>query len=133
MQFFLFFHLKWERTDEISFAEEVNRVESGGDTLDRPVACTVVLISGVFDLMGEGIGHLAALEGEDVLFGLAQQVAVRVNDTDIEVFETGGTGDVLGDGVVKLQFADMTGHAGLLVVFVEGSEHAGGHFEHRGA
>ena len=116
--FYLLFYLKWERTDEISVAEEVNRVKSCYDILHRPVASTVVLVSRVFDLAGEGIRHLAALEGEDVLLGLAQQVAVRVDDTDIQVFETGCTGDVFRNGVVKLQFADVTAYVCLLVLLV---------------
>ena len=119
LQFYLLFYLKWERTDEISVAEEVNCVKSRYDILHRPVASTVVLVSRVFDLAGEGIRHLAALEGKDMFFGLAQQVAVRVDDTDVQVFETGCTGDVFRNGVVKLQFADVTRHACLLVVLVE--------------
>ena len=68
--FYLLFYLKWERTDEISVAEEVNCVKSCYDILHRPVASTVILVSRVFNLAGEGIRHLAALKRKDMFFTL---------------------------------------------------------------
>ena len=107
LQIFLFFQLERERTDEISLAEEVNRVESRHHLIHRAVARTVEHFAGIFDLLFDGVGDLVALEGEHMRFALFQQVACGINDACVEVLDARRAGNILRNGEIELQFADM--------------------------
>ena len=133
LQIWLLFQLEREGTDEVSVAEKVDGVESVYRCFQGLIAYSVIRFAGIFDLLGEGIGDLSALEGKEMRFVFADEVTVRIDDAYVEVFESRRAGDIFGDGVVKLQFAHMAHHAGFAVVLIEHRERAGGNLHHRGA
>ena len=129
----LFFQLEGEGTDEVAVAEEVDGVIAFFGFFERPVARAAIVLSAILDLLHEGIVDLLILKGEEVLIGLAEQVADGVRDTRVEVLQPRLAGDVFRDDEVELQFANLAHHTRFLIAFIEGGEGARCHLEHGGA
>ena len=129
----LFFQLEREGTDEVAVAEEVDGVIAFFGFFERPVARAAIVLSAILDLLHEGVVNLLILKGEEVLVGLAEQVADGVRDTRVEVLQSRFAGDIFRDDEVELEFAYLSFDACFLIAFVEGGEGAGCHLEHGGA
>ena len=56
MQIGLLFQLKGERTDEVSFAEEIDGIEAFLCFFNGTIACSAIGIPSVFNLLYEGVG-----------------------------------------------------------------------------
>ena len=82
---FLLFYLEGEGTDEVAVAEEVDVIEPVRHFFHGPVAGAVKGFSAILYLLFQGIGDLSALEGEEVLRRLAEEVTDGVDDTHVEV------------------------------------------------
>ena len=121
-----------ERADEVAVAEEVDGIEAVLYLLYGPITGAIVVLSTILDGLHEAIVDFLILKGEEVLIVLSEQVADGVRDTCVEILQTRRTSDILRNDEVELQFAYLSGHAGLLVAFVESRDGTGGHFEHGG-
>ena len=130
---FLLFYLERERADEVAVAEEINGIEAVLYLLYGPIAGAVVRFAAILDLLHEGVMDLLVLKREEEVVFFAEEFSVGFGDSCVEVLHSRCAGDILRDDEVELQFAYLSGHAGLLVAFVEGGEGTGSHLEHGGA
>ena len=128
--------MEGEGADEISFAEEIDGIESllhFGIFVERAVTCAVKRFASKLNLLGHREGYFSALEGKEFRLGLADEVSVRCNHTYIEVFDTGCASNIFRNRVIKLQFAYMAGDAGLAIAFIEHRDRARSDLQHRSA
>lgn len=130
----LFFYLEGKRADQVAVGEEIGIVVAGFRCFaDRPIDGSEELFAGVLESLRHGVGNVAIFERKEFGGVFSEEIAIGVDESDVEGFHTRVAGDVFADGIIELQFAYLTDDARFAVVFVERGKVARRQLKQRGA